>query len=103
LIEDITPPVEAGWVVRRQWYTIANDDDPEGDQDVLFLLTTIIFPSIYIGWQYAMDFSSLNWYPKVSTGLYVRRRAWRREVAAVDKIEKAATIKRRGRKISDED
>lgn len=29
-MEDVSPPVEAGWVIRRQWYTIANDDDPEG-------------------------------------------------------------------------
>lgn len=82
-LSDVAPPLLDGWIVEKQWYTLANDDDPDG-------------------WQYAMDFSSSNWYPTESFGLSVRRRAWRREIQLPEKA-KPATTGRRGRKTTDDD
>ena len=61
-LESISTQLQPGWEVITTWHVLATDDDAEG-------------------WKYALDFASINWYPKEGTGLSVRKRAWRREIA----------------------
>lgn len=61
-IDAVAQPIPEGWVVRKSWYTMATDKDPDG-------------------WQYAIDFYAPYWY-NVSDGvtLFVRRRPMTREI-----------------------
>lgn len=69
---DVSPGILEGWKIDRQWHYLATDDDPDG-------------------WQYAVDFISSRWFPSNGSGLYVRRRAWRREISKVNANESSST------------
>ena len=51
-----------GWVLTRDWVSLATEDDPDG-------------------WQYSSNFGELFWFPSDGPGRLVRRRAWRRDFA----------------------
>lgn len=61
-IDKVAPHVPAGWVVKRSWYTVSTETDPEG-------------------WEYGADFFSPWWYAKADgVSLVVRRRTMTREI-----------------------
>lgn len=64
-IDNVAPPVLAGWVVKKSWYTISTETDPDG-------------------WEYSAGFFSPYWYSKADgVSLVVRRRTMNREVVCM--------------------